>query len=69
MFLGEQGASMWLPCLSLHVDSASLETDSKQGQSSLQLHFSHSITSASNHTQKGIPNRLQVLFPRIGFCF
>lgn len=39
MFLGEQGASMWpgvwpvmwLPHLSLHVDSASLETDSKQG--------------------------------------
>lgn len=69
MFLREQGASMgptvwpvvWLP--------ASLETDSKQGQSSLQLHFSHIITSASNHTQKGIPNRLQVMFPRIGFCF
>ena len=40
-----------------------------RGSLPLQLHFSHIITSASNHTQRRIPNWLQAMFPGIGFCF
>ena len=77
MFLRARGAStwpkvwpvVWLPCPSPHVDSSSLGDTIDRGSLPLQLHFSHIITSASNHTQTGIPNWLQAMFPGIGFCF
>lgn len=42
-------------CLCLHVDTSSLETDSKQDSLSLKGHYSHVIMSASSLAHGGTP--------------
>lgn len=73
----EQETSTWpqawqvvlLLCLRLHMDTSSSRQTVKLQTVSLQLHYSHIIPSASNPTHEEIPNRLQAMFPRTGFCF